>query len=120
MPRLSTAIGLALVLALGLALPAGAKGPAAPATSVTLSGGCATAVYSWNNIKKAASANIEIRPDGVLLATYTLRPVGASGTFALPAGVEFIAGQHYTIFGYLADAAGRGITPSGAAWWGYC
>jgi hypothetical protein len=82
--------------------------------------GCASALYSWSNMRKAAAGHIEIRPDVVLLTTIHSGPVGANGSFAMPASVTFVTGQHYTFLGYLTDSSGRSISASGAAWWGYC
>ena len=110
---------LAACLTLAGAAPAALAG-GQPTASMATPTGCAGAVYSWGNVRKAATAHIEIRPDGVLLTTVHSGRVGASGSFVLPSTVAFVSGQHYTLFGYLRDAAGRSITQSGAAWWGYC
>ena len=82
--------------------------------------GCASALYTWSNARKATTAHIEVRPNGVLLTTVHSGQVGTSGSFSLPATVTFQAGQHYTLLGYLTDSSGRTVQTSGAAWWGYC
>ena len=119
MARVPMAAALAACLALAGLAPAIQAGNKAT-TTMSTPNGCAGAVYAWVNSRKATMAHIEVRPNGVLLSTAHSGPVGASGSFTLPPEVTFQAGQHYTLLGYLTDAAGRTIATSGAAWWGYC
>ena len=116
---LRAALLLAACLTLVGGVPAALAGNR-PSASMATPTGCAGAVYSWTSQRKAVAAHVEIRPDGVLQTTVHSGPVGADGSFTLPSSVTFVSGQHYTIFGYLTDSAGRWITQSGAAWWGYC
>jgi hypothetical protein len=113
----------ALLLGVCLTLLGGAPVALAgsqPSASMVAPAGCASAVYSWVNLRKAAVAHIEIRPNGVLLATVHSGRVGASGSFTLPSSVAFVSGQHYTLLGYVTDSSGRSVAQSGAAWWGFC
>jgi hypothetical protein len=116
---LRTSLALALCLTFAGAVPVALAGNQ-PSASMVAPAGCASAVYSWANQRKATTAHIEIRPNGVLQSVVHSGPVSSSGSFALPATVSFVSGQHYTLLGYLTDAAGRSISQSGAAWWGYC
>jgi hypothetical protein len=95
-------------------------GGSQPSAAMVAPSGCSSVLYSWTNMRKAVAAHIEIRPEGVLLTTIHSGPVGANGSFAMPDSVTFVAGQHYTFLGYVTDNAGRRISTSGAAWWGYC
>lgn len=119
MRRLWFSIAMGACLLAGGVAPVAAAGNQATAT-MTTNGTCAGAVYSWVNMRKAARAHIEIRPNGVLQTTVHSGPVGASGSFALPPEITFVSGQHYTLLGFLTDSAGRTVQTSGAAWWGYC
>jgi hypothetical protein len=119
MARASMTLVVASCLALMAFAPGALAGNRATAT-MTTPNGCAGAVYSWMNVRKAALAHIEVRPEGVLLTTAHSGPVGPNGSLTLPAEITFVAGQHYTLFGYLTDSAGRNIMTTGAAWWGYC
>lgn len=120
MRRGSISLALSASLVMAVLLPVSASA-AKPTANVSIAGGCAAAVYSWSAQKNVVAAHLEIRPDGRLDATYTVRGVGASGSISLPADFyTFTDGQHYTIFGLLTDSRGRGINTSGAAWWGYC
>lgn len=110
---------LGFILALAAVAPVAAAGNQTMATMTTPTG-CAGAVYSWVNARKAAQAHIEVRPNGVLLTTAHSGPVGTSGSFTLPSEITFVSGQHYTLLGYLTDGSGRRVQNSGAAWWGYC
>jgi len=116
---LRTALSLAVCFVLAGAVPVALAGNQ-PSASMATSPGCAGAVYSWVNVRKAAVAHIEVRPDGVLLTTAHSGPVGANGSFTLPSDITFVPGQHYTLLGLLTDSTGRRISQSGAAWWGYC
>lgn len=116
-PIVSLALGSCLALA--AVAPVAAAGNQTTAT-VSTPTGCAGAVYSWVNARKAARAHIEVRPNGALLTTAHSGPVGASGSFTLPVEITFVSGQHYTLLGYLTDSSGRRVQNSGAAWWGYC
>jgi hypothetical protein len=119
MKRLALTGVVAACLALSAFAPAAIAG-SQPAATMVAPNGCSSAVYAWANMRKAVAAHIEIRPNGVLIATVHSGPVGANGSFAMPASVTFVAGQHYTLLGYLTDSAGRSVQSSGAAWWGYC
>ena len=124
MPRLIVSTALAACLALAALAPVAAAGNQGSANqaaaTLTTPPGCAGAVYAWTNMRKAAAAHIEVRPNGALLTTAHSGPVGPSGSFTLPAEITFVSGQHYTLMGYLTDSAGRNIMTSGRVWWGYC
>jgi hypothetical protein len=119
MLRLTLSTAMVACLLLGVLAPVALAGNQAAAT-LTTPNGCAGAVYSWVNVRKAANARIEVRPNGVLLTTAYSGPVGPTGSFTLPAEITFVSGQHYTLGGFLTDSAGRTIMTSGAVWWGYC
>jgi len=119
MSRLALSIVAAACLAVTAVAPVALAG-SKPSAAMVAPSGCSSVLYSLTSMRKATAAHIEIRPDGVLLTTVHSGPVGASGSFAMPASVTFVAGQHYTFLGYLTDSAGRSIAASGAAWWGYC
>lgn len=116
---------LALSLVAAACLGASAVAPVAlagnqPSAVMVAPSGCSSVLYSWTNMRKAVAAHIEIRPNGVLQTTVHSGPMAANGSFAMPASMTFVAGQHYTFLGYLTDSAGRRVQSSGAAWWGYC
>lgn len=119
MTRLALSVAAAACLAVAALAPVALAG-SKPSAAMVAPGGCSSVLYSWTNMRKATAAHIEIRPDGALLTTVHSGPVGANGSFAMPASVTFVAGQHYTFLGYLTDNAGRSVSTSGAAWWGYC
>lgn len=119
MKRLLLTVVTACCLAVTALAPVALAGNQ-PSAKLTAPSGCNSAVYMWAKMRKAVAAHIEIRPEGVLLTTVHSGTVGANGSFAMPASVSFVAGQHYTFLGYLTDSAGRAVQSSGAAWWGYC
>jgi len=119
MTRLALSVTAAACLAVTAVAPVALAGNQ-PSAAMVAPSGCSSVLYSWTNMRKAVAAHIEIRPNGVLLTTVHSGPVGANGLFAMPASVMFVAGQHYTFLGYVTDNAGRSISTSGAAWWGYC
>ena len=118
MRRGSLSLVLATSLLAALVGPVSAA-PGKPSATMDVSNGCAAAVYSWHNQKKGSVAQIEVRPDGVLVEVFSYPVSGASGSVTI-GSFDFQAGRHYTILGVLRDAAGRAVVQSGAAWWGYC
>ena len=119
MRRLSVSLAIATVTAGILAAP-GSTAAAAPSSSVTMAGDCSTLTYTWVNHRKAAKAELRIHHFGIFETSRRSGPVGASGSFTMPADVTFIAGNQYTVLGVLLDSAGRTISPSGTVWWGTC
>ena len=119
MSRLALSVAAAACLAVTALAPVAMAGNQ-PSAAMVAPSGCSSVLYSWTNMRKATAAHIEIRPNGVLLTTVHSAPIGANGSFAMPASITFVAGQHYTFLGYVTDSVGRSISTSGAAWWGYC
>jgi len=119
MKRVPASLAFAVALAGVLAAPA-TTAAAAPSSSVTKAGDCSTLTYTWANHRKAARAELRIHHFGIFETSRRSGPIGASGSFAMPADVTFLAGDQYTVLGVLLDSAGRTISPSGAVWWGTC
>ena len=119
MRRVPVSLAMAAVLASVLTVP-GSAAAAAPSSSVTKPGDCSTLAYSWGNHRKAANAELRIHHFGIFETSRRSGPIGASGSFTMPADVTFVAGDQYTVLGVLLDGAGRTISPSGAVWWGTC
>lgn len=115
-------VAIVAALSLGVAAPAFAAKGSAPAASIAKPGGCETIEYVWSGFRKAYSATIELYHNGIFQARESTQPVGADGSYPLPASLagQIVEGEHYTIFGRLKDASGRSIAPSGAVWWGVC
>jgi hypothetical protein len=122
MRRLISGVLMVASLSVLAALPVAAGKASGPAAGMAKPGGCETIAYSWSNFRKATTARIAVHHDGIYMAEGSQAPIGADGSFALPSELAqlLVAGEHYTFLGHLKDAAGRSITPSGAAWWGLC
>jgi hypothetical protein len=121
MRRRFATLAFAGALLIGVASPAAAA-PSRPTATMTRSAGCDSIQYDWSRIRKGSSATIALYHNGIFRAQETLSPVGESGSWKIPPQLVtiIIPGEHYTVFGTVQDAAGRTITTSGAAWWGFC
>ena len=111
----------ALTLAVTLMLTTtGIALAAKPTAAITTAAGCSSLVYSWSAQSKARTAELRIHHFGKFETSRRTTPVGAAGSFQVPADVIFVSGDQYTVLGVLLDTAGRSISPSGAVWWGTC